>query len=265
MMGDDALAGFEATEATHEGKTRTVYRAGSGPGVVVIHEMPGLTPNVAAFGRRLADAGFTAVLPSLFGTPGKPPSVPYIARQITWGCVAREFTTFATGRTSPIATWLRALARQVHEECGGPGVGAVGMCFTGGFALAMTVDDAVVAPVLSQPSLPFPIGKRRARDVGLSDADLARVKERAGEGLCVLGLRFTGDSAVPTARFARLREELGDRFLAVEIDSSKGNAHGISRMAHSVLTEHFVDDPSHPTYAALERVLDFYRERLLPS
>lgn len=265
MGYEDALRGFERAEATHEGKTRAVYRAGSGPGVIVIHEMPGLTDKVAAFGRRVADAGFTAVLPSLFGEPGRPMSVPYVARSFAWGCVSREFHALATRRTSPITTWLRALAREVHEQCGGPGVGALGMCFTGGFALAMMVDDTTVAPVLSQPSLPLPLGARRARDLGISDADLARVKQRAAQGTCVLGLRFTADPAVPAARFERLREELGDRFLAVEIDSSKGNPHGIPRTAHSVLTEHFVDDPAHPTYAAFERVLSFFRERLLAA
>jgi dienelactone hydrolase len=262
---DEALGGFEHTTATHDAKTRDVYRAGSGPGVIVIHEMPGLTPRVAAFGRRVAQAGFTAVLPVLFGEAGRPMSVPYVLRQLPWGCVSREFATLATRTTSPVTTGLRALARDVHVECGGPGVGAVGMCFTGGFALAMMVDDTMVAPVLSQPSLPFPVGASRRRDLGISDADLARVKERAAAGACLMGLRFTADRSVPAERFDRLREELGDRFLAVEIDSSKGNPHGISTMAHSVLTEHFVDEPDHPTRDALDQVLTFFAERLRPE
>ena len=94
---------------------------------------------------------------------------------------------------------------------------------------------------------------------------LAIVKARAAEGQCVMGLRFTGDRAVPEARFQRLRDELGDRFIAVEIDSSPGNPHGIPKGAHSVLTEHLVDEPGHPTREALDRVLAFFRERLLPD
>ena len=260
-----ALADFTRTEETFEGKTREVYRMGTGPGVVVIHEMPGLTPDVADFGRRVAGAGFTAVLPVLFGEPGRPLSVGYTLKSIVPGCVSKEFAALATGRTSPITTWLRALAAQVHDECGGPGVGAVGMCFTGGFALAMMVDDRMLAPVLSQPSLPLSLTKKHRADVGISDADLARVKERVADGTCVLGLRFTGDMMVPAARFETLRHELGDGFIAVEIDSSPGNPHGIKRIAHSVLTNDFVDEPGHPTVEALDQVLAFFAARLTPT
>ena len=167
-------------------------------------------------------------------------------------CISKEFATLARGRTSPVTVWLRALARHEHEACGGPGVGVVGMCFTGGFALAMMVDDTVLAPVLSQPSLPFPVGKANKSDLGISASDLTRVKQRcADDDVCVLGLRFTNDRAVPPERFARLRAELGDHFVGVEIDSSKGNPHGIKSLAHSVLTEDLVDEPGHPTHDAL--------------
>jgi dienelactone hydrolase len=235
---------------------------------VVIHEVPGVTDKVAAFGTRVADAGFSAVLPSLFGDPGRPAMDRhgiYGLGSMLHGCVSREFANWATSTTSPITVWLRALARAEHARCGGPGVGAVGMCFTGGFALAMMVDDELIAPVLSQPSLPFGVGQKRKRDLGISDTDLARVKERAAAGQCVLGLRFTGDSFVPEARFQRLRDELGDRFIAVEIDSSPGNPHGIRKGAHSVLTEDLVDEPGHPTREALDRVLSFFAERLGPA
>ncbi|MBK9179561.1 MAG: dienelactone hydrolase family protein [Acidimicrobiales bacterium] len=265
MAPHDDLADFQRGSFTWQGATRTVFRRGEGPGVVVMHEMPGITPAVAGFGRRVADAGFTAVLPCLFGEPGKPMSPTYGARQLAWGCVSREFTTWATGRTSPIVAWCRALARQVHAECGGPGVGALGMCFTGGFALAMMVDDGVVAPVLSQPSLPFAVGPGRSADLGLSPADEARVRERAEAGCDVLGLRFTHDRFVPAARFASLRRLLGERFLSVEIDSSPGNPWGLSGASHSVLTEHLVDEPGHPTAEALHQVLEFFRERLEPT
>ena len=262
-MTTNPLEGFTESTFTADGTTRPVYRAGTGPAVIVIHEMPGLTPNVAAFGRRVVDAGFHVRMPSLFGEPGRPMSNPYVMRSISQGCVAKEFVTFALNRTSPAITWLRALAADAHEECGGPGVGAVGMCFTGGFALGMMVDDRMLAPVLSQPSLPFPLSPARRRAVGVSDADLERVKERAAAGACLLGLRFTKDPAVPAERFDTLRQALGDRFIAVEIDSSKGNPHDIPRAAHSVLTEHFVDEPGHPTRAALDRVLDFFRTQLV--
>jgi len=258
-----SLADYERTEFEAEGKTRTVLRRGTGPAVIVIAEMPGITPKVVEFADRVVALGCTAVLPQLFGEVGKEPGVPYVLSSITPACVSREFSTLATGRTSPVTTWLRALAAAEHERCGGPGVGAVGMCFTGGFALGMAVDDRLLAPVLSQPSLPFPIGAARRRDVGVSPEDLATVKARSD--LCVLGLRFTNDRAVPAERFAALRAELGDNFVGVEIDSSPGNPHGIPSNAHSVLTEHLVDEPGHPTRDALDRVLDLFRERLLPT
>ena len=261
----DALADFERTAFSAEGKARDVYRVGSGPGVIVISEMPGITPGVADFGRRVARDGFTAVLPHLFGEPGRAVSAAYVLQSISWGCISREFSTMALRRTSPVTSWLRALARSVHAELGGPGVGVVGMCFTGGFALAMMVDDAVMAPVLSQPSLPFALTRAHRRDLGISDDDLARVKERAPE-VCLLALRFTGDRLVPGERFQRLRDELGDGVVTVEIDSGPGNPWGIKRNAHSVLTEELVaDDPDHPTRHALDQVLDLFRTRLRPA
>ena len=256
------LDGFTASTFTHDGYSRTVFAAGSGPAVIVIHEVPGITPNVAAFARRVVERGYSVRMPSLFGTPGKPPSAPYIIKSFAGACVAREFVSFALNRTGPVIGWLRQLAAEAHAECGGPGVGALGMCFTGGFALGMMVDDRMRAPVLSQPSMPLPMGRKRKAAVGISDADLERVKARAQQGACLLGLRFTKDVAVPAERFETLRRELGDQFIAIEIDSSRGNEHNIPKGAHSVLTEHFVDEPGHPTRVALDRVLEFFDERL---
>jgi dienelactone hydrolase len=262
-MPENLLEGFEESTFAHDRVSRRVFRAGSGPAVIVIHEVPGLHPDVIAFGRRVVDAGFTVYMPSLFGTPGKPFGIGYTVRSMTGACVAREFVTMATDRTSPIIGWLRRLAADAHAQCGGPGVGTVGMCFTGGFALGMMVDETMLAPVLSQPSLPFPVGMKRKAALGISDADLERVKERAAQGACVLGLRFSADSNSPPQRFDTLRRELGDAFIAVEIDSSRGNPHGIKKRAHSVLTLDLVEEPGHPTRAALDQVLAFLKERLV--
>ena len=257
-----ALDGFEQSSFSHDGATRTLYSIGTGPAVIVVHEIPGITPLVAGFGRKIADRGMTAVLPDLFGTPGRHASVPYAMNSLAKACVSREFSALATNKTSPITQWLRALALDVHGRHGGPGIGVVGMCLTGGIALGMMVDPVVVAPVLSQPSLPFGLTRSRRQSVGVSDEDLSVVKERVADGVCVMGLRFTGDPAVPAARFQSLRQHLGDGFIGVEIDSSKGNPWGYSKAAHSVLTEHYKDDDGSPTRLALEGVLDFFAERL---
>lgn len=258
----DVLEGFSRESFAAEGKTRDVYRLGSGPAVIVIAEIPGITPRVSGFARKVAASGCTAVMPHLFGDPGREPSLGAMTKILGTLCISKEFARFALKRTSPVTVWLRALAANEFARCGGPGVGVVGMCFTGGFALAMMVDDVVVAPVLSQPSLPFPITKRHKADIGISDDDLTKVKARVADGVCVLGLRFTGDPFCFEERFDTLRRELGDGFIAVELDSSPGNPYGHPKNAHSVLTEHLDDRDGTPTRDALDKVLSFFRQRL---
>jgi dienelactone hydrolase len=267
-VADDPLQDFERDSFTHDGTTRDVLRTGSGPAVIVIAEMPGITPKVADFARTVAGIGCTAVLPHLFGEPGRDPAPSgrpdprYLLSSMVPACVSRAFTVWATGRTSPVIDWLRALARAEHERCGGPGVGAVGMCFTGGFALAMATDDRLLAPVLSQPSLPLAVTPSRRRTIDISDDDLAVVKQRCAAGLEVLGLRFRSDRMVPSERFRFLERELGPAFRAIELDEEDANPDA-SMSPHSVLTEHLVDEPGAPTRQALDEVLELFRSRLL--
>jgi dienelactone hydrolase len=234
------------TQGTHTagGVTHPTYRRGTGPGVVVIHEIPGMTPDVIRFADEVVDAGFTVVMPQLFGEPEAPASLPSAMKVLARLCVDKEFTKLALNETTPVAGWLRSLARELHAGLGGPGVGALGMCFTGGYALAMMVDDSVAAPVLCQPSTPFALGRRRRADLGLSPRDLEIVKRRAAAGCAVLGLRYRKDPATGT-RFGTLHEELGDNFVAVEFEG-KG---------HSVVTEHRQQE-------AVDRILAFFAERL---
>ncbi len=258
------LEGFSVSSMTFEGIVKDVYRRGEGPGIVVMHEAPGLTPQVARFGRTLADAGFTVFMPALFGTVGKEMTVAYSLSTFAKICVRREIHMFAANQSSPVLAWLRALCRAVHEEIGGVGVGALGMCMTGNFGLALMVEPSMIAPVLCQPSLPaLAMTKAGKRALHLSSDELAVVKRRAcDEGVPVLAMRFTHDILCPGERFERLREELGDRAETIEIDSGPGNAHGIKRIAHSVVALDLVDVDGHPTKVALERVLAFFRERL---
>lgn len=256
------LRGFDSFRFTHDGETRTVFRRGVGPGVVVMHEIPGIVPEVRRFAERVADDGFTVFVPHLFGTPDKPFSSFYVAGEMVRACISREFSVLAAKQSSPITVWLRALCREVHAELGGRGVGALGMCITGNFALALMVDDSVMAPVLSQPSLPLSVTKARRGALHLRDEDLQTVKRRVAAGVCVLGLRFTHDSLCPPERFQRLRDELGRGFEAIEIDSSPGNPYEHPLDAHSVLTRHLVDREGQPTREALQRVIAFFHEHL---
>jgi dienelactone hydrolase len=257
------LTGWTASPFTAAGFTRDVYRKGEGPGVVLIPEMPGLTPNVLALGNHLVDNGFTVASPSLYGTPGAAAvrlgAIPIMLR----GCVAKEFAAFATNADRPIAHYLRALARDLNEKTPGKGVGVIGECWSGGFALAAAVDDSVIAPVLSQPSLPVGITGKHRRDPGLSEGELKVVEQRAAnEGLCALGLRFSEDWLSPAERFKTLKARLGDAFEVIEISSKKGNGHGFGKMSHSVLTLEVRERDGHPAYEARKRVVEFLTERL---
>jgi dienelactone hydrolase len=213
-----------------------------------VHEIPGITPAVERFADDVVNAGFTVVMPNLVGTAGQEVSGKYIASSMLKVCISKEFTNMALQKTSPIIAWLRALARSLHAEVGGKGVGAVGMCFSGGFALGMMVDDIMLAPVLSQPSMPFSVGKARAADLNLSPDDAIVIAQRAANGCQVLGLRFTQDKLVGN-RFDSLRTLLGDAFIAIELPSQ-------SPKDHSVLTEQRDE-------ASVQRVLDFFAEKLL--
>jgi len=245
--GDSLLNSWSRSTFEAAGLNREVYRKGSGPVVIVVHEIPGITPAVLRFAEDVVAAGFTVAMPNLVGTPGRAVSGGYLASSMLKVCISREFTNLATNRTSPVISWLRALARKLHGETGGKGVGAVGMCFSGGFALGMMVDDIMIAPVLSQPSLPFAIGKNRAADLNLSPDDAAVVAQRAADGCQVLGLRFTGDKLVGD-RFSSLRELIGDAFIAVELPSKDPKD-------HSVLTEQRDEE-------SVQRVLSFFSEKL---
>ena len=262
LREDDALTDFSVNEFTHAGYTYPVFRQGKGPAVLIIHEVPGITPEVARFARRVAAEGFTVLMPSLFGTPGRHFSPGYVAQQMAMACVRKEFAVLAANRTSPVTDFLRGLSRAAHEELGGA-VGAIGMCLTGNFALALALDPWVKAPVLSQPSLPLGLTPGLRRAVHLAPADVARLRQRMDEEqLKVLGLRFTADALCGGSRFKALRERLGPGFEGIEISSRPGNPHGIAPVAHSVVTTDLVDEAGHPTRQALERVLGFFHEAL---
>jgi dienelactone hydrolase len=257
------LSGWSVAPFTGGGYTHDVYRKGAGPGVVLIPEIPGIHPGVLGLGNHLVDNGFTVAIPSLFGEPGKPRTVGYTLASIARACVAKEFAAFATNKQRPVSLFLRALARDLNASTPGNGVGVIGQCFTGGFALAAAVDDSVLAPVLSQPSVPFPLGRARCSDPGLSQSELATVADRcANDGLCAMGLRFSEDKMSPGKRFTALKERLGDAFEVIEIDSGPGNQGGFGKMAHSVLTDEVREVEGQQAYEARKRVVEFLARTL---
>jgi dienelactone hydrolase len=256
------LAGWAAEPFTNAGIQHTLYTCGSGPGVVLLPEIPGMTPEVMALADHLVDAGFTVTVISLFGEPGRPTSPGYAARSFAAACINREFRAFARRADRPVAEYVRAVARRVHDRVGGPGVGVIGMCFSGGFALASAVEPAVLAPVASQPSLPFPLTPAHRRDLGMSDRERDAVAKRVADGLCLVGLRFSEDVAAPRDRFRSLRAAFGDGWLPIALNSRPGNPAGIGSHEHMVLTSKDAETPGHPTQEAREQVVAFLRERL---
>jgi dienelactone hydrolase len=265
---DDPLDDFAPRDITLDGTTKTVYVAGTGPAVIVMAEMPGISPHVARFARWVRDAGFAVYMPSLFGRDGALPTVDEGAAVFRRACASAEFRAFAANASSPVTQWLRALARLAHQECGGPGVGAIGMCFTGNFALTMMLEQSMLAPVLSQPSLPLddPAG------IEMAPEEIQAVRERLErEDLTVLAYRFEGDQFCRAQRFAAYAEKLGDRFIARVLPDGAANrdlppffAKYVS-CPHSVVTAHLIDEAGQPTLAARDEILAFFAQRLAPS
>src|SRR5258708_5373266 len=265
MKQDDPLDDFKGREIALDGVTKVVYVAGTGPAVIVMTEMSGISPHVARFARWVRDAGFTVYMPSLFGRDGAVPGAEEGAAIFQRACVSAEFRALTSNESSPVTKWLRSLARFAHGECGGPGVGAIGMCFTGNFALTMMLEPSMLAPVLSQPSLPLdnPAGLEIAPD------ELAAVRARLQQDdLTVMAYRFKGDRVCQAQRFAAYSRALGDRFVARELPDSAANSdtppffEHVVACPHSVVTAHLIDAAGEPTVAARDEILAFFAERL---
>src|SRR5215471_7943789 len=266
MKEDDPLADFDRREVALDNVARRVYVTGSGPAVIVMSEMPGISPEVARFARWVRDAGFTVYMPSLFGRDGAVPSADEGTEVFQRACVSAEFNALVGGRSSPVTSWLRALARHAHQECGGPGVGAIGMCFTANFALTMMLEPSMLAPVLAQPSLPLkePAGLEIAPD------EIETVRDRLErENLTVLAYRFKGDQICKAERFAAYAAALGNRFVGRELPDSAANTDVTPFFAryvsypHSVVTQHLIDEAGQPTIAARDEILAFFAMRLV--
>ena len=275
-MANEDLQRFDFPERSSDEarkyKSRTVFWLGAGPGVVLMHELPGLTEYVADFGRQIADKGYTVFMPVIFGSPFPGP----VGRWVNGFslCINREFLLFSKRTSSPVTDWLRALCAEVHARCGGPGVGAVGLCLTGGFVLSMMVDKAVIAPVIAEPGLPFCLPgnwqKASQAALGISPEELEKAKERSrSEEIPLVGLRFSNDWICPARRFETLEQQFGNHFLKIEFSSNPGNHYDVRRTAHSVLTEDYGTlrkfIKKHPDQDPRKQVIDFLERQLKPQ
>lgn len=265
IEADDTLSDFAPRAITLLDAAKVVHVSGVGSAVIIMAEMPGISPHVARFARWVRDAGFTVYMPSLFGSDGAVARAEEGMAVFRRACVSAEFRALTANESSPVTRWLRELARLAHSERGGPGVGAIGMCFTGNFALTMMLEPAVLAPVLCQPSLPL-------NDPGgleISQEELAAVRQRLDrDDLRVRGYRFEGDRFCTAQRFAAYRAALGDRFVATVLPSSAANPEpppffrDVVGCPHSVVTAHLIDAAGEPTIQARDEILAFLRDSL---
>ena len=262
LMTISDISDFHAIEYTYEDTTRVVYYGGdtADPLVFLLHEIPNPTPQVFELGRRIIAEGYCVHIPVFFGKANRPFSTGPAIAELGLGCIRKAFSVFASDASSPILEWLRQLCLDRMKDLAQRKVGMIGMCFTGNFALGLCAEEWMQAPVLSQPSLPYPITKRHKRGLHMCPKTLLQAKQNPD--LEILGLRFSEDWMCPRERFEELHHHFGERFESIEIDSSPSNPHGIRSIAHSVLTLDFIDEEGHPTREALDRVISFLHDRL---
>jgi dienelactone hydrolase len=245
---------YRATTFAHDGMRHDVYEGGTGPTVILIHEAGGLEHTTLDIADRLWAEGFRVLLPVLVGRPHADGSGSSVVANLLKLCVSREVFVFLTGRTSRIATWLRALA--AREKGDHPGVGVIGMCFSGGFALAAAVDESVIAAIASEPALPWPLLPGSGADLGLSPDDLACVRERHRDGkFGFFATRYTLDRGSPAARIERIKTEFGTDVVIEPI----GTAHSVlANAAHP-------ETPDPVAVPALEATIALLKARLRPA
>ena len=254
---------FETFAFEHAGQERTVYQLPhpGAPGVLLLQELPGLTPHTLDLAQRLHDDGFTVYLPHLFGRMGEAPS---IAGNLLDICIRREFAILFRRKTSVFTEWLRALARHVQAQTARP-VGAIGMCLTGGFALSLIIDDAVAAPVATQPAhLGLAWQQQWKSKLGLDADDESRALACAAKGKTpFMAMRFKDDPMCPKERFDRYQEIFGERMVRVELDTPPVRTQ--TGPPHSVLTLEYDPTPGSNTRAAYEQMVAYFRQHLGPT
>jgi dienelactone hydrolase len=240
---------FEA--AGSRGKTirHDVYRRGTGSPVVLIQELPGIGRETLRLADRLVEQGFAVVLPHLFGPLGKTSIAGNTLRVF---CMRREFELFARNHSSPIVDWLKALCRQLKNDSGTRGVGVIGMCLTGNFAISLMADDAVLAAVASQPSLPVAIPSA----LHMSASELSAVTAGIDRNAPIMALRFADDRLCSAEKFAAI-----DRALNT-LSQQRVELKTLPGPGHSVLTIDFVDREGEPTHQALQDVLAYFKRQL---
>lgn len=100
---------------------------GGWPGVLVVHEAFGLTPEITEVGRTFADRGWVAVVPDVFSAGSK------------IGCLVRTVREMVGGRPGPVVDDLVAVQQWLgaREDVAADRTTAIGFCMGGAFALLL--------------------------------------------------------------------------------------------------------------------------------
>ncbi len=247
------IKGFEKSQFSSDamdGKPAAydVYTKGEGPVVVVIQELPGIGMETIDLANRLVDKGFRVVMPHLFGPLGR---LSFIGNLVRIFCMRREFSIFAKNQSSPIVEWLKALCQDCREKYDVPGVGVIGMCLTGNFAISLMADDAVLAGVASQPSLPL----FSQKSLHMSDDEIANARKRLEEHGPMLAFRFSGDKLCTATKFEAINSAFNDGQERIKLNTIPGNK-------HALLTVHFDNEPGSPTENALDEIFEYFSTKL---
>jgi dienelactone hydrolase len=236
--------------------SKEVFRFGRGPAIIVLHELFGAGPTLFQFAHRLAVAGFEVYVPILFGKANHAEAPAYNVLQVMRVCLSREFASFSSGRSSPIADWVRLLGLEITQRTQQTHLGVVGLCLTGNFALTLACDDWVAASVVSEPALPFSMTSNGKKDLHLSPFEVALLKQRVANGFQILAFRFDGDGISPAERDANLRAVFSPGVLG------SGCLKPTRRGAHAVFTGDFDETPMSSTATALDELIAYLRRRL---
>lgn len=233
----DTVFPFTAPLTSGQNTTHDVYVGGDGPPILILQELPGIGPETLELAAKLNASGFRVYLPHMFGTYGKIELVKNSARLF---CVRKEFNIFAKGKQSPIAGWMRALTQEIKQRESSAGVGVIGMCLTGSFALTLMAEDAVLGGVASQPALPILGGTQ----LHMSQQDISAAATGMAAKGPGLAMRYERDKLASKKLMDALKQAFGDLLETKEYPGKD----------HSLLTLDFHD----PAY---QRVDAYFKAR----
>jgi dienelactone hydrolase len=254
-QGRPDISGFATEQFTEGGKTRRVFVVGEGQPVLLMHELPGMSWATMLLAQRLADRGFRVYMPLLFGGVGQSNGF----KGYLQSCFGAGWNCSDPHGASRVLTWLHALATDIARRHAGSRMGAIGMCLTGSFPLALMDIPQMYAGVMSQPALP--LGRKTLAEregLGLTQTQIDRALENTNARF--LALRFSADKLCTADRFKRLKDLLKERLDTEVIDSGSGST--LPDQAHAVLTGWYEGTADTHTRRAFEKVAALLKAQL---